>query len=138
MERRRRAPSALEAGPGGRPTVSSRCSPPPSFDRVVSSPFVRCRETVEPLAAAAGLEVELDDRLAEGAGPYGALGLVREVAPKGGVLCSHGDVITELLALLERAGIDLGDDPRCEKGSVWVLELEGEQVVSAPYLPPPS
>jgi 8-oxo-dGTP diphosphatase len=108
-----------------------------SFDRVVSSPFVRCWETVEPLATGASLEVELDDRLAEAAGPYGALALVRETAAGGGVLCSHGDVIPELLARLERSGIDLGDDPRCEKGSVWALELEGEQVVSARYLPPP-
>ena len=64
--------------------------------------------------------------------------LVRETAPNGGVLCSHGDVITELLARLERSGIDLGDDPRCEKGSVWALELDGEQIVSARYLPPPA
>lgn len=107
------------------------------FHRVVSSPFVRCGETVEPLAAAAGREVELDERLSEGAGPYGALALVREAAAEGGVLCSHGDVITELLALLERAGVDLGDDPRCEKGSVWTLELEDGRVTSATYLPPP-
>jgi 8-oxo-dGTP diphosphatase len=109
-----------------------------SFDRVVSSPFVRCYETVGPLASRAELEVALDERLAEGAGPYGALALVRETAQNGGVLCSHGDVIPELLARLERSGIDLGDDLRCEKGSVWALELDGEQVVSALYLPPPA
>jgi broad specificity phosphatase PhoE len=107
-----------------------------AFDRIASSPFVRCRETVDPLAAKASLDVVLDERLAEGAGPYGALTLVRETAAKGGVLCSHGDVITELLARLERSGVDLGGDPRCEKGSVWALELDGELVVSARYLPP--
>lgn len=109
-----------------------------SFDRIASSPFVRCRETVDPLAARDALEVTLDERLGEGAGPYGALSLVREAAAKGGVLCSHGDVITELLARLERSGIDLGDDPRCEKGSVWALELDGEDIISARYLPPPA
>ena len=36
--------------------------------RVLSSPYVRCVETVEPLAAALELAVEHDDRLAEGAG----------------------------------------------------------------------
>jgi len=109
-----------------------------SFDRIVSSPFVRCFETVEPLAASASFEVELDDRLAEDAGPYGALALVRETAATGGVLCSHGDVIPQLLARLERSGIDIGPDPRCEKGSVWALDLDGEEVVSARYLPPPT
>jgi broad specificity phosphatase PhoE len=108
-----------------------------SFDRVVSSPFVRCYETVEPLASRAALDVAVDERLAEGAGPYGALALVRETAPNGGVLCSHGDVISELLARIERSGIEL-DDSRCEKGSVWTLELDGEQVVSARYVPPPT
>ena len=108
-----------------------------SFDRIASSPFVRCSETVTPLATSASLEGELDDRLAEGAGPYGALALVRECAEHGGVLCSHGDVIPELLARVERSGVDLGPGPRCEKGSVWALELEGEQVVSARYLTPP-
>lgn len=123
---RRQAEALVELLPAG------------SFGHVVSSPFVRCHETVEPLASRHELEVVLDARLTEGAGPYGALALVRETAAKGGVLCSHGDVIPELLARLERSGIDLGDDPRCEKGSVWALELEGEQVVSARYLPPPA
>ena len=109
-----------------------------SFDRIASSPFLRCTETLDPLGASRSLDVELDDRLAEGAGPYGALSLVRETATTGGVLCSHGDVITELLARVERSGVDLGDDPRVAKGSVWVLELDGEQVVSARYLPPPT
>lgn len=61
--------------------------------RVVSSPYTRCVETVEPLAAALGLEVELDDRLAEGAGSAAAE-LLQE---KGVVACTHGDVIHDLL-----------------------------------------
>jgi 8-oxo-dGTP diphosphatase len=61
--------------------------------RVVSSPYARCVQTVEPLAAALGLEVELDDRLAEGGGTS-ARGLVAE---PGVVACTHGDVIFELI-----------------------------------------
>jgi len=61
--------------------------------RVVSSPYTRCVETVEPLAAARGLEVELDDRLAEGAG-YVAAELLDE---EGVVACTHGDVAHDLL-----------------------------------------
>ena len=61
--------------------------------RVVSSPAVRCVQTVEPLAAAFGLEVELDDRLAEGGG-----GSARALVDETGVVaCTHGDVIYELL-----------------------------------------
>jgi 8-oxo-dGTP diphosphatase len=61
--------------------------------RVVSSPYVRCVQTVEPLAAALGLEVELDDRLAEGAG-MAAQALLEE---DGVVACTHGDVIYDLV-----------------------------------------
>jgi 8-oxo-dGTP diphosphatase len=56
--------------------------------RVVSSPYVRCMETVRPLAVALGVELEADDRLAEGAGP-GADELLRE---DGVVCCTHGDI----------------------------------------------
>ena len=56
--------------------------------RVMSSPYVRCMETVRPLAVALGVELEADDRLAEGAGP-GAAELLRE---DGVVCCTHGDI----------------------------------------------
>ncbi len=61
--------------------------------RVISSPYVRCVETVEPLAAALGLRLEEDDRLAEGMG-RAALELLSE---EGVVCCTHGDVVGDLL-----------------------------------------
>ena len=36
-----------------------------AIDRIVSSPLERCQQTLAPLAAATGLTVEVDDRLAE-------------------------------------------------------------------------
>lgn len=62
--------------------------------RVVSSPYVRCVQTVEPLAEALGVEVELDDRLAEGAG-RSALELLESA--DGVVACTHGDIVEEIL-----------------------------------------
>ncbi|MGH2977676.1 MAG: SixA phosphatase family protein, partial [Gaiellaceae bacterium] len=61
--------------------------------RVISSPYVRCVQTVEPLAAALGLQVEQDDRLAEGQGTAAAA-LLRE---DGVVCCTHGDIVEALL-----------------------------------------
>jgi phosphohistidine phosphatase SixA len=75
--------------------------------RVLSSPYVRCVETVRPLAAALELSVEPDDRLAEGAGP-GALELLRE---DGVVCCTHGDIVEEVLGrhLKKGASVVLSD-----------------------------
>src|SRR4029077_18172212 len=42
-------------------------------DRVLSSWYPRCRQTVEPLALARGLSVEEDPALAEGADPRGLI-----------------------------------------------------------------
>jgi 8-oxo-dGTP diphosphatase len=103
-------------------------------ERVLSSPFTRCLQTVEPLASTLGLPVELADELSEGEGWAPALALVTQ-APGPLVLCSHGDVIGELVARLERRGVPVDDD-RIEKGSVWVLSVEAGEVVKASYRPP--
>jgi 8-oxo-dGTP diphosphatase len=102
----------------------------------VSSPFVRCVETVLPLAKAFHVKVEEDDALAEGSGLL-ALLLVRRLANEKIALCTHGDVIPEILvALADEDHLDLGPSPRQAKGSVWVLETEGNHFVKAAYLPP--
>jgi 8-oxo-dGTP diphosphatase len=59
--------------------------------RVLSSPYVRCAQTVEPL----GLEIELDERLAEGAPSEETLELLAEA--DGAVACTHGDVIENVI-----------------------------------------
>jgi phosphohistidine phosphatase SixA len=61
--------------------------------RGISSPAVRCVQTVEPLAGVLGLGVEHDPRLAEGTG-RSALELLHE---EGVVCCTHGDVIEDVL-----------------------------------------
>jgi phosphohistidine phosphatase SixA len=66
--------------------------------RVLSSPYVRCTQTVAPL----GLDIEADDRLAEGASPEGTLELLAGL--DGAVACTHGDVIEALLGRNLRKG----------------------------------
>jgi 8-oxo-dGTP diphosphatase len=66
---------------------------PYGLRRVLSSPYIRCVQTVEPLAAVLGLPVEEDGRLAEGSGS-GA----RELLHEDGVLaCTHGDIVFDVL-----------------------------------------
>jgi 8-oxo-dGTP diphosphatase len=107
------------------------------IERIVSSPFVRCVETVAPLAGARGLAIEVDDALAEGAPLDEALALVRKHADAGAVLCSHGDVIPAVLEHAASRGVDLGPDPRWPKGSTWVLDVRHGEVRAATYVPPP-
>jgi phosphohistidine phosphatase SixA len=80
---------------------------PLGVSRVVSSPYVRCVQTVEPLAAALGVEVEEDERLEEGAGAA-ATPLLSE---SGLVCCTHGDIAEALLgrSLKKGAGVVLED-----------------------------
>jgi 8-oxo-dGTP diphosphatase len=106
-------------------------------DRVLTSPSVRCVETVAPLAAARGVALEETADLAEGA-THEAVALVRSLFGRNAALCSHGDVIPRVLEhLVVHDGIDLGNDPRCSKASVWVLEDDGERAVKAFYIEPP-
>jgi 8-oxo-dGTP diphosphatase len=108
------------------------------FEHIVSSPYVRCIESVAPLASTRGLAIELADGLAEEAPLDEALAVVRKHAAGGAVLCSHGDVIPMLLEHYAANGVDLGKDPTCPKGCTWILEIDGaHDVVAARYVPPP-
>ena len=106
-------------------------------ERVLSSPFVRCVETVEPFAESLQRKVEQVDELGEGAGAA-ALTLMRSLAGSNVALCTHGDITALVLAALaEEDGLDLGRGIRHAKGSTWVLETQGDRFVEATYRPPP-
>ncbi len=110
-----------------------------SVSSILSSPYVRCLETVQPLAEKLALPVEHAPALAEGASPIDAVGLVRGLAGTTAVLCSHGDVIPAILdALVESDDLPLPPDYPYPKGSTWVLEDRDGRWARAHYLPPPS
>ncbi|MGI9621769.1 MAG: SixA phosphatase family protein [Acidimicrobiales bacterium] len=109
-----------------------------SIDHIMTSPAVRCVETVQPLADELGLTVDVSEALWEGQGPMPALSLVKRLlaADSTAALCSHGDIIPELLRTLEREhGIATGH--QCAKASVWALDGYGGTVRSARYLGTP-
>ena len=101
-----------------------------------SSPFARCMETLAPVAEVLGLPVEADIHLAEGSGPTHALAVI-EHATSPLVICSHGDVIGDVMHLIARRGVDLTDD-RLAKASTWIITTDDGTIISARYLPPPS
>lgn len=112
---------------------------PHGIGRVLSSPAVRCVDTVGPLASKLGLEVEETDALLEGADCTAAYELLWDLArePEGAVLCTHGDIVPELLRMAARDGVRLDDTPRWPKGSTFAFEGRGGKLTTARYLPPP-
>jgi 8-oxo-dGTP diphosphatase len=107
--------------------------------RILSSPAVRCTTTVAPLASWCGRKVEQTDVLVEGADAAKAYDLLCLVArePGDAVLCTHGDLVPELLRIAARDGVTLEDEARWAKGSTWALETDGRGFTRARYLPPP-
>jgi phosphohistidine phosphatase SixA len=105
--------------------------------RLLASPFLRCVQTLRPLGEHLGVGVEVDDRLSEGQGSAGALALAKEVSDTTAALCSHGDVIPDLLDALLASGTKLKDELRWQKASAWVLTWDGDQLSKGKYLPPP-
>lgn len=120
---------------------------PFTITRLLTSPFTRCVQTLEPLARATAIEIEHEAALAEGATPDQVRALLDRVGT-GTVLCSHGDLIPIALALLAASGTHLEGPPgeahpaldgvlTWPKASTWVLEGASGHYPTARYLPPP-
>lgn len=101
--------------------------------RVISSPYVRCVQTVRPLALDRGLPVETSDALAEGAPLDLALSLLEETAHTESVLCTHGDMVPAVVLHQAERGAELLGEREWKKGSVWVLERRDGEVVRTRY-----
>jgi 8-oxo-dGTP diphosphatase len=107
--------------------------------RIVSSPALRCVETVAPLAAKVGLAVEHAAELAEGADLDGAVALLRRLAADvvgDAVACAHGDLIPEIVRRLGHEGMAWDGELRFAKGSTWVLTFGGDGGCAGRYVEP--
>ncbi|HET7555464.1 MAG TPA: histidine phosphatase family protein [Gaiellaceae bacterium] len=87
--------------------------------RIASSPYVRCVDTVVPLAEARSLELERTDALAEGATADDALELFGS-AEVPLVVSVHGDLVEDLLGEAAKKGETIVLE--VEDGAVRVLE----------------
>ena len=102
--------------------------------RILSSHYLRCLETVAPLACERRRSVEVHPALAEGTSAADASALVAELGSITAVLCTHGDVIWNVLVGLAHHD---GDDLPLSKGSTWVVEEKDGRLTAVRYLPPP-
>lgn len=105
---------------------------------LMSSPYLRCRQTLEPLSTVTGLGILDEPGLAEDS-PLEASLAVLESAPDGAVMCSHGDVIPMTIDALLRRGMDLLTPvSTVKKGSMFELFRSGGVFTGARYIAAPA
>ena len=102
-----------------------------------SSPYVRCVQTVEPLAELIGTTITIDDRLAEDSPFEPVLDLLAEI-DTGAVLCSHGDIIPATIQALVRRGMEVQSSVDWRKATVWVLRRKGDRITKGKVWAPPT
>jgi 8-oxo-dGTP diphosphatase len=87
-----------------------------SLTRILSSPYDRCVQTVEPLATARGLGVELAEELGEEEQGGPGVELARSLVGEAVALCVHGGLT------------DVAFGERQKKGETLVVDTEGRVV----------
>jgi 8-oxo-dGTP pyrophosphatase MutT (NUDIX family)/phosphohistidine phosphatase SixA len=92
--------------------------------RIVSSPFDRCVQTVEPLARARGLELETTEELAEGVELERVRDLLLGLEGQAAVVCGHGPELVPLFG-------------QVKKGATVVVEATKNGFLELGRLPPP-
>ena len=94
-------------------------------------------QTVEPLARKLRLQVTPAIELAEGRGVRGLYRFFDDAALDGVVLCTHGDLVWELVEDLTSQRVLPAFEEAFDKGSTWVVEVDGGSPVGARYIPAP-
>ena len=84
-----------------------------AIEEIHTSPYTRCVQTVEPLAAARGLEPILRDELGEDRQWRDGAALVGELAGRDVVVCGHGGLEAALV-----------DPPKWRKGAAFVVDQD--------------
>ncbi|WP_420452738.1 SixA phosphatase family protein [Ilumatobacter sp.] len=101
-----------------------------------SSRYVRCVQTLEPLAELIGQPVRVEPRLLEHEPFEPVLDLLAEV-PDGSVLCTHGDIVPAVVQALHRRGMTVDTPADWGKSSTWVLRRKRGRITRGKVWPPP-
>jgi 8-oxo-dGTP diphosphatase len=89
------------------------------IERVVASPWLRCRQTVQPLADQLGLDVHDERALAETGDVERAMLVIESLRGTPSVVCTHEDVVRAILGRLGRA-------PEAGEIGPWLIETTPE------------
>jgi phosphohistidine phosphatase len=94
-------------------------------DAIITSPKIRAAETAAAIGEAVGIEVRIDERLAEGFGLAELDGIVRDGPFRRPILVGHDPDFSELAELLVGAPIPL------RKGALARIEVPGDAIAGA-------
>jgi len=86
-------------------------------ERLLSSPFLRCRQTLEPLARRLGLPLETREWLAKGEDPEKAAELLRRERGERVVCCTHTEMLGDIASELAELEVDVRTLGRAEPGA---------------------
>jgi phosphohistidine phosphatase SixA len=115
--------------------------------RLISSPYLRCQQTLRPLAGRSRRTIETSRLLAPNARPGELHEFLADPALEGAVLCTHGETLSALIRRWrQKDGVTFSvDGPRLdrslseqnstEKGAAWIV-VDDDIGRSAHYLNP--
>jgi phosphohistidine phosphatase SixA len=90
--------------------------------RVLSSPSLRCRQTVVPIARELGVDVEPRRELAAAAAPGELLRFLGDPESEASLLCTHREALDAFFTQLALTGITVPrSDPPMQKAAAWLL-----------------
>ena len=105
-------------------------------ERILCSPTLRCRQTVEPLARDRLLRIETVPALGVDASHAELLALFWDLELRNSVLCTHGEGIGLLLTRLIADALVVQDPLDWPKGSTWLLERINRRRIRGRFLSP--
>ena len=105
-------------------------------DRILSSPTLRCQQTVQPLARDRFLQIEPLAALGVDADPGQLRAAFWDRALRNAVLCIHGETIGRFLTQLVADGLAVEDRLDWPYGSTWLLQRIGQRQVRGRLLTP--
>ncbi len=105
-------------------------------DAIISSPYLRCIQTVQPLSKRLDIPIVTDPILGDAtASRELKIWLDKTVtgAPGFKVVCSHGDVIPVIVGAIFKAAPSIDYPNLCAKGSLWYFEIDQGLISGASY-----
>jgi len=106
------------------------------IDRILSSPALRCTQTVGPVAARNRLPVEESELLRIDADVGALAAWIRARVSGHTILCTHGELLADLLRVLVANGGVMADALVWPKGSTWILQQTDDGPLRGRFLPP--